>query len=306
MDFLGSLTVRGVADAFILLAALLLNVILSYFMALFMSVTFKKIMVVREIEEFLIRYGAMTSKLWHQTAGFITQYLKWYLTFIIAVIGFDMVLNLMTSPAIALRLGEVAFIDWVSDLLNGILWFIILTVAGLIAGGIVFKLVKEVMLGFGVEEKLSRHGLEGSFGGLNLSNILSGIAKWYIVLLFMNEGIQKLRLQVLSNFITSLVDYIPDAIVGVLIVLISLMISRFTADRVRARKLAGSEHLAFAVELMIVFFGVVLALPVLVAGIDVSILTDSFKLLVAGFSLAFAIAFGLGLKDVVSEKARKI
>ncbi len=57
-------------------------------------------------------------------------------------------------------------------------------------------------------------------------------------------------------------------------------------------------------ESVIVFFGAVIALPHF--GVtNISILEDSFRILMAGVSLALAIAAGLGLKDFIGKVAQK-
>jgi len=81
-------------------------------------------------------------------------------------------------------------------------------------------------------------------------------------------------------------------------------IHNYTGDRIKQRKVNYAETFALCVESVIVFFGAVIALPHF--GVtNVSILEDSFKILMIGVSLALAIAAGLGLKDFVGKMAQK-
>jgi hypothetical protein len=302
MDASGlSINLQNVTDALTLLAVFAADVVISYFAALLFSIGLKKLMTAKEINDFLIRYGAMTSKMWESTATFITQYLKWYLTFLLTAIGFDIILAFLTPDPLAVKMTEITLVKWAFEFLTSLLWFIVLTAAGLIAGGIVCKIIKEALEDLGLEEQMKKHRIEGAFGGIPLSTLISGTVKWYVVLLFMNEGTLKLDLPVLSKFIGALVAYIPDVLSGIMILIVTLIIARFTSGRIRERNLGFSEAYALIVETMIIFFGIVLSLPIFIKGVDVSILTDSFKILTIGISLGMAIALGLGLKDSITE-----
>ncbi|MBD3262096.1 MAG: hypothetical protein GF334_10605 [Candidatus Altiarchaeales archaeon] len=273
-----TLSVLGMVFTFIVLF------IGGYFIGLLVSSAIKRVFSLKEIENSLVRYGAMTTKLWGSVTHFFALYFKWFITvMILTATGFPLV-------------SELFF--FMRDLLG----FLVFGLIGLLLGGVLNKLVKEILSSLGVEEWLKKHRIDGAFGGLSLSGILAGITKWYVVLLFVQQGTTILSLSVLSKFISDFVLYIPEAISGLLILLLSLLVARFTSDRIKQRRLRLSEEYALAVESVIVFLGVVMALPILFSDVDVSILTDSFRILVAGISIAVAVAGGLGLKEAVAKK----
>ena len=262
--------------------------VVGYFMGLVVSSAFKRLLLIQELENALVRYGAMTTKLWGSIVRFLSQYLKWFVTMLV------------------LTTTEIAFLEDVAGFLGDLFWFILLTVAGLLIGGIIFRVVKNALDSLGLEDWLTQHKVDGAFGGLTLSDIISGILKWYVVLLFANEGTVKLKLPIISTFIAELVTYIPEALSGIVIVILSLLIARFTSERIRERKISYRESFALVVESIITFFGIVLALPILIQNVDVTILTDSFRILIAGVALAVGIAGGLGLKDHIAQTAQRI
>lgn len=256
--------------------------LIGYIVGMVVSKLLQKVLGAAELEKTLVRYGATTSNLWASITEFVSQYIKWYI-----VVG-------------ALNVLEISVLSYLLVFMSNLLWFIVLLVVGLMLGGIVFKVVKNGLVTVGVEAELEKHKIAHAFGGIELSSILAGIIKWYLVLLFAAQGIAKLGLPRLSMFVDGLLDYIPSAILGVLVLLVALLIAKFVGVRLMARKLAFAEILALGAEAVIIFFGIVLALPKF-GVVNVGILEDSFKILAAGLSLGLAIAIGLGLKEPISK-----
>jgi len=297
-----ALDLNEVVNGLVWFALLVANLAVSYLGASIFSQALRHNLSAKQLTNAIVRYGAMTSNLWESVVCFICRYLKWYLTFVLTVIGFDFIVGpMILSTGSSSKLSEMMVVIWGFEFLSGLFWFICLTVAGLVMGGVVFKVVREGLEQLGLHDQMSAHGIEGAFGGLRLSEIIGGICKWYIVLLFMNEGSVKLDLPILSKVIGSFVDYIPDALSGLFILLASLLIAKFAASRIKLVKLSFAELLALGVQATIVFFGLVLSLPIFVDQLDVSILTDSFKIMVVGVSMGTAIALGLGLKDGIAD-----
>jgi len=68
----------------------------------------------------------------------------------------------------------------------------------------------------------------------------------------------------------------------------------------------ATDTVAWLIQGMIIFFAVVIALPHFQIEKNVDILTDSFKIIVAGISLGLAIAMGLGLKEMFAHLGKKV
>jgi hypothetical protein len=258
----------------------------GYAVGLIVSSFVDALLSIKELEKQFVRYGAMTSKLWGSIRSFIKHYVRW---FVVALI--------LTTTGLSITYIVYSF-------MANLFWFIILTTIGLIVGGVVEKIVKDALDVIGLEEQLKKHRVDGALGGVALSGVIASVFKWYIVLLFIGEGAMKLQLTFISGFIRDIVSYIPGAISGFVLIIVSLILARYTSESIRARKIVFSEFIALTVEASIIFFGIVIALPLLKEDIDVSVLTDSFKILVAGVSLGLAIAVGLGLKDSFADLFR--
>ncbi len=278
---LGEIT-KTATDAGILVLEIIGLAVVGYVLGYLMSNVIQRILKTNELENLLSGYGAASRELWGSIVNFIAQYSKWFIT--IAVLS-----------AI-----NIEIITSVFGFLTRFFWFIILAVIGLLLGGILQKLIKDALIAIGIETEMARHGLSDAIGGVKISTIISGIAKWYLVLVFLEEGVIKLGLPGLTSRMNALVNYIPDAILGILVILVALIIADFAGSRIKHRNVGFAEILALGAEVIIIFFGAVLALPKF--GItNVSILEDSFRILAIGVSIGIAIALGLGLKDSISK-----
>ncbi|VVB50752.1 Uncharacterised protein [uncultured archaeon] len=260
----------------------------GYFIGAVIASVLKRVLTVSDLEKSLVQYGAVTSKTWGSIIQFVATYVKWYLT-----VGVLTILNIQV-------------LLWVFQFLSSLFWFIMLSILGILAGGVFYKLVREFLIDIGLEEHLKKHNLAGAFGGMSLLGILASIAKWYITLIFVSTGIEQLLPgrpgevpPALVLFVRQLMNYVPHAILGTLVLLAAMLLARFSAENIRRRNMEAGGIIAGCTEIMIMFFGIVLALPKY--GVeDVSVLTDSFKLLTLGISLGLGLALGLGLKDAVA------
>ncbi len=267
--------------------------LLGYVVSCIIAGLLGRVLRTKALTDTLVKYGAMTTKLWKSITTFLSKYVQWLI--LVAI----------------LTVTKIPIIDTTFAFMVDLLWFIVLTIAGLMVGGFLCKIIKDSLEAIGLEAWLKKYKLADAIGGMSLSSILAGIVKWYIVLVFISTGIEQILpahpvkgMPALAQFMTDLMVYIPGAILGTLVMIAALLVADFVGDGIKRRKLAFSEAFALVIESIIVFFGAVLALPKF--GItDVSVLTDSFKILMVGLSLGLAIAIGLGLKDSISDVGKK-
>jgi hypothetical protein len=263
---------------------------LGYLLGYVFAVALKRILLLPNIQSKLQKYGASTAGTWASIAGFIAESARWL------------------TVAAMLSLTELkVFVD-----LFTFAWtlfvFVLLAVAGLLLGGVVYKLLKEGFVTLGLEEELKRFNVADSVGAVPVSSILASIGKWYVVILFVSTGMGYFPMPAefgLYKFMNALVVYVPQVIFGFIVLLVALISANFVSNRIKCRNMPFSDMLALGFEAVIIFFGIVLALPEF--GIrDVSIIADSFKILMIGVAVGLAIAMGFGLKDSVSRMAEKL
>jgi len=282
---------------------LLLAFIMGYVLGYVVSNVIRKLLTINKLEKGLVRYGAVTSELWASIVSFVAQSTKWWFVILIVVSAYQ---NAFQVDSVQDPI--VMFFYFV----NSLLLLALLTIGGLLLGGVLYKITKDFLISIGLESELGKHRVADSIGGIPISNILASIVKWYTVLVFIWQGLvifnapfsispEFNKLGMVMEGV--LVGYVPEAILGLLVLIVALIIADFAGSNIRKRNVSFGEILAMGAETMIVFFGAVLALPKF--GIhNVSILEDSFKILMIGISVGLAIALGLGLKDVVAEAGK--
>jgi len=158
--------------------------------------------------------------MWADTINFLTLYAKWFI-----------VISILTLSDIPLITSDIY------PFMTQLLWFIVLVIVGLIVGGFFSKFVRDISLDFGWEDKLVKYGLVDALGDIPVTGFLAGIVKWYIVLIFMAQGVDLFQsLPVLTEFMNGLMAYIPQAILGGFIMLVALLISDYTGDRIKQKQ----------------------------------------------------------------------
>lgn len=193
------------------------------------------------------------------------------------------------------------------DIVPGIIFAIIILVIGYILAYILGHATKVILQKAGVDRQIAKAKLTKSVGQVNVSSVLGETVKWLIFVLFLGEAANQLRLGVLSDVIIRFANWLPSVIFAILIILFGLLFAHYVASKVEEHgRVKGAKLGSVIIKTVITFFVVVIALEQI--GINVSLLTSSFLILLAGLSLALGLSFGLGGKkeagDIVKEVKR--
>lgn len=138
------------------------------------------------------------------------------------------------------------------------------------------------------------------------SGIIADIVFWLIYLFGINIALEYLGLQVVSELIADLIEYIPNLFVAVLIILLGTFVAKFVKDltdgAVATAKMK-TDRLGHVVYVILMLFVIVTALKQ--AQVDISFLVDNINTIVMGVMLAIWLAFGLWGKDKAKEIIEK-
>jgi|SRR3989344_2265136 len=154
----------------------------------------------------------------------------------------------------------------------------------------------------GIEEYVERAGLK-----LNTSVVLGQVVYWFIVITFLLAASDILGFLALSSFLGAVLLYIPNVVVGVLIMLVTVVVANFLKKTVKSSVMSAKLHSAGFLGTLtwwaIVIFGLATALGQI--GLDVTILNTVITGIIVMFALAGGIAFGLGGKDAAARLIEK-
>jgi len=143
---------------------------------------------------------------------------------------------------------------------------------------------------------------------MEVSRALGLLITWFLYAVFLIATAEFLNLTQISVFLQSVVFYIPNVIIAIVILLVGIIVSNFIFTLVKeaalAAKLNASEFLANVARWAIMIFTVMATL------VQLGVAAELIQILFAGFvfmvSLAGGIAFGLGGKDKAKELIDKL
>ncbi|OGR44425.1 MAG: hypothetical protein A2X35_06865 [Elusimicrobia bacterium GWA2_61_42] len=154
----------------------------------------------------------------------------------------------------------------------------------------------------GINELLIRFGFGKSF-----SHMVAFIVYWALLLVFFVTAANILNLTAISEILQRFtVVFLPKMVAAIFIGFGGLMFARFMSDVVMnsatANNLRGGRSLSKIVHFVIVVFTLIAAIEQL--GIEMKMIRNGVNILFASMGLAFAIAVGLGAKDIAHNIIR--
>lgn len=192
-----------------------------------------------------------------------------------------------------------------------ILGALIVFIIGLIVASIldlavtkIFRLIKldNLLIKSGVGEYFSRGGLRVDTG-----KFFGKIVYWFVVIAFVLAASDILRFYAFSDFLKSVLFYIPNIVIATLILLAAMLVANFLKavikSSVASAKIGGGNFLGSLAWWATVIFGLLAALIQL--GVAGNIFNIVLSGLVAMIAIAGGIAFGLGGKDYASHLISK-
>jgi len=153
----------------------------------------------------------------------------------------------------------------------------------------------------GINEVLARLGM-----GRSPSHALSFIIYWFVLLVFFVSAANVVNLLVVSELLARLMLFLPSLAAAIVILFAGLLLARLVSEIVTnaadANHIRGGAGLAQCTSIVVIAFAGIMALEQL--GIHIELVTSSFQIIVASLGLAFALAFGLGGKEIAEETLR--
>lgn len=184
---------------------------------------------------------------------------------------------------------------------------ILLLLVGWIVVKLILKAVKRLLKLAKVhklDDKLNEiEIIDGKKINFDTIKIISSFIKWilYITLLVMISDL--LGLKVVSNQISEFLSYLPRCFGALVIFTLGLLFANFIKKTLKSffksMDLSGSSIISQIVFFIILVFITITALNQ--TGINTTIITSNITIVLGGFLLAFALAIGLGAREVVGK-----
>jgi small-conductance mechanosensitive channel len=141
---------------------------------------------------------------------------------------------------------------------------------------------------------------------IDLSKIVLGFAKWFLILVFLILAADILNFQIISQEIGNLLNYLPRFFSALVLLMVGFYIGSLVKKTVKklfeSFELGGSNLVSNLLFYIIVIFMSITALNQ--AGVDTTIITNNITMILGAFLLAFALGVGLGTREIIADIMR--
>ena len=184
--------------------------------------------------------------------------------------------------------------------------FVILIIGWIVAGilkNVVVKLLKLIQLDTATEKAglgdvLRRGGIRQT-----LSELVGVLIYWLVMLMVFMTSLNALGMTVAASLLDKVIMYIPNVIAAMFILSLGIFFSSMIGTVVRtASSNAGitqAKFLGQLTQVVIMIFAIMITLEQL--NIASSVLNLAINIVLASIGLAFALAVGLGSKDIAGK-----
>lgn len=185
---------------------------------------------------------------------------------------------------------------FVPNLIAALIVFLVGWVVAIVLGKVVYHLVKLIHIDNALTRVGFRQAWERSGFKLNSAHFFGELVKWFFIVVFLMAATNILGLQEVTEFLRTVVFYLPNVIVAAVVLLIGILVAKvlenFVRASVKAAGLASANFLAEATRWAVFIFSLLVALSQL--GVADEIIRIVIIGVVAAGALAIGLSFGLG------------
>ena len=195
------------------------------------------------------------------------------------------------------------FVNFLPAFIGGLVIILI----GIIVGKGVGELVEKIIDALKIDAALARTGFktftDRAHIRLDTGYFFNVITEWVIILAFLVAACNVWGIPAVGGFLRSIVNYIPNIVAAILILLVAIILGEYSGKFVRA-SVAGAglkyqKILDGLVRWTFYIFGILAALSQL--KVAPYIINTLFTGIIAFFVIAGGLSFGLGGKDLAHD-----
>lgn len=209
---------------------------------------------------------------------------------------------LLTSLAAALALFMSA--------IPKVIGFAVILIIGWLIASAVAKAVAALLRAVKFNDLATRGGLTGFVQKMGVhqdaSGFLANVAKWFIRLIVLVSAFDALGLPAVSQVLQSLLLWLPNLVVALVVLVIAGLAANALAGLVRGATaesgLGSPELLATITKVAVWAFAIVIAVNQI--GIATTLINTLFMAVVGAAALALGLAFGLGGRETAAQIVR--
>jgi hypothetical protein len=188
-------------------------------------------------------------------------------------------------------------LDQVGAFVPKLIGALVVLLIGYIIARVVGKAVERVLATVGADRALASHPI-GARVGTRPSSLVGRVVFWFIFALAILAAVGALGIQALSDAVASITGYIPNVIAAILILVVAIAIAGAVPALVQ--RLMGGTMLGKIVQTAVPTLVITIALFMALVQLKIAtqIVVATYVLVLGAIALGFALAFGLGGRDV--------
>ena len=196
-----------------------------------------------------------------------------------------------------------------ADIVPALLGALIILFPGYLLAKLVEKGVERILRKLRLNNLLERGGVmeavERTGSHFNPTRVVGKLLFWFVMFGVIMLAANALGMESLAEVFAELVGYIPSLMSAIVILIVGIVLGRFTGGLIMASAGAvqGGPTLARVGRWGVVVLAVFMALQEL--GIATDIVTTAFAILFGAIALALALSFGLGNRELAGEVTRE-
>jgi len=213
----------------------------------------------------------------------------------------------MSSWQVILIEPAKTVLSQIGTFLSNLLLVIIILIIGWVVAKLIKALVVKVLRSLKFDDLSEKVKLDGILakGGIkySLSELIGVICYWLALLVTFVVAINAIGLTIAADLLNRIVLYVPNIIAAIFILILGMFVSVLLSNIVQtAASNAGlfqAKFLGKVAEIVVIVFAVAITMEQL--GIGAKIIELVISIIVASLGLSFALAFGLGCKDMAAR-----
>lgn len=195
----------------------------------------------------------------------------------------------------------------IGTFLSNLLLVIVILIVGWVVAKLIKALVTKVLRSVKFDELSEKIKLDSILakGGIkySLSELIGIICYWLALLVTFVVAVNAIGLTIAADLLNRIVLYVPNIIAAIFILILGMFVSALLSNIVQtAASNAGlfqAKLLGKVVEVVVIVFAVAITMEQL--GIGAKIIELVISIILASLGLGFALAFGLGCKDMAGK-----
>ena len=192
---------------------------------------------------------------------------------------------------------------------SAVIILLVFAFIGYIIALIVRSIFEKLFERLNVEEFLDKNEYTRVLAKWHFDKALILLIEVAIILAFIQQATAYINAVVLTYYIGSIINYIPNLIIGLILLVGCLIIAEYLRIIISKSESIFGDIASLIVQLTVVYIGIIYSLGYIIPGFDKSILIMILQYalitLTIAVGLGSAIALGLGLKDAINQAARK-